>query len=366
MDTSVLPDTVNTIESPGSIPSTAVRTKLPITPLKKTRIPAPIMSKSMSAVPDSKGNLAPDNSKLPPPTPLRSISKARYELLSTSLDETTLNSQEDTASNFSLALTPRTITPRYPRHLATIPEGSVEQLADDERFNASIRSLEEIWRRADEDLVSKSVIRHTPRSVLRPLRRPQQVNSLNVSTVERHMGPIPSVERPRHYAINPTIQECIQSIILNSETLKNLELISLSDQMDRVRSLPKRPVKEKPKLEPNPDADRYKNPFGGRIVPVEREMAIFRTGRNHCNCCRVDGPLHRLNKKTNLTRKNGATVRVAKSHVVKRDKCRCDSETASIDIEGKSIFDTPPLCYLVYCSYIMLFFRILLFLFYGE
>lgn len=56
----------------------------------------------------------------------------------------------------------------------------------------------------------------------------------------------------------------------------------------------------KSKLEPNPDADKYKNEFGGRIEAVERKLALFRNARSSCICCRVSSALHRLQQRLYL------------------------------------------------------------------
>ena len=103
---------------------------------------------------------------------------------------------------------------------------------------------------------------------------------------------------PPRQEISPTIQRCLKAIEQASESLKNIEEDVLFSPLKR--NFTKSTEKTKPEIEPNPDADKYKNPFGGRILPVERKVALFRIPRSTCLCCRFVSVLHRLHQRVHL------------------------------------------------------------------
>uniref|UniRef100_A0AC34FGW0 Kinesin motor domain-containing protein n=1 Tax=Panagrolaimus sp. ES5 TaxID=591445 RepID=A0AC34FGW0_9BILA len=314
------------------------------TPLKKTKIPKPtLMSSSISVANTRDFKTTPDAKK-----------SCRTSTSGQSFDLSQSYHGSTNASNHSWQL---------PRFSLTAAQGSAEQLAEriltpKEECTQLLRRCKEDWRRP----MASPTTYFPERSVIMPIKR--HVPIPRILTPFSHDNDLPPQQE-----ISQTIQNCLSKIMKAGETLKNIENDIL---------MPQRPftkLKEKPKLERNPDADKYKNPFGGRIQPVERQLAIFRNARTQCICCRFESVLHRLQQRIHLRRRKPVTVRITKRYVVIRDRCHCLANNKDADLDSISttlpskpplFVNEPPFAYIIWLAALSCIIRVLLFIFYHE
>jgi hypothetical protein len=262
---------------------------------------------------------------------------------------------------------PWQLLPRF--SLTKSAQGSAEQLAEriltpKEECTQLLRRCKEDWRRSPIVSTSSASSYFPERSVIMPIKR--------------HF-PTPQILSPHEFDLPPpqeisqTIQNCLTKIMKAGETLKNIEDDVLLPTKQFVK------LKDKPKLERNPDADKYKNPFGGKIQPVERQLALFRNARSTCICCRFDSVLHRLHQRIHLRRHNRVTVRIIKRYVVIRDRCHCfsnkkdndldhlfSSSSPSLHSKEPLFINEPPFAYIIWLAALSCIIRVLLFIFYHE
>jgi hypothetical protein len=242
-------------------------------------------------------------------------------------------------------------------------QGSAEQLAEriltpKEECAQLLRRCHEDWRRP-----SPPVSTYFPeRSVIMPIKR-------HIPTPQILTPSYPyDNDLPPPQEISKTIQNCLTRIMKAGETLRNIEEDVVLSPLKK--DFPK--LEEKPKLERNPDADKYKNPFGGRIVPVERKMALFRNVRAICICCRCVSALHRLHQRIHLRRRKPVTVRITKRYVVIRDRCHCFSNKDKEDLDylpplKPSLFiNETPFSFVIWLAALSCIIRVLLFIFFHE
>uniref|UniRef100_A0A914Z7V5 Kinesin motor domain-containing protein n=1 Tax=Panagrolaimus superbus TaxID=310955 RepID=A0A914Z7V5_9BILA len=312
------------------------------TPMKKTKIPKlTSMSSSISEANTRAFNTQPDAKNI-----CRTLTSGGQSFnLSQSYHGST------NASNHQWQL------PRF----SLTTQGSAEQLAEriltpKEECSKLLRRCKEDWRRP----LASTTSYFPERSVIMPIKRHFPIPEI-LTSFSHDCDYLPPQQE-----ISQTIQNCLSKIMKAGETLKNIEDDIL---------LPPRPftkLKEKPKLERNPDADKYKNPFGGKIQPIERQLALFRNPRTHCICCRCERALHRLQQRIYRHRKP-VTVRITKRYVVIRDRCHCFANKDT-DLNGISTLNSkpslfvnePPFAYIIWLAALSCIIRVLLFIFYHE
>ena len=326
------------------------------TPLKKTKIPKPIslMSSSISEANTRDFKTPPDANISCRTSTSNSGGGGQSFDLSQSYHGNTNASRPWQLPRFSLT---------------SNTQGSAEQLA--ERILTPKEECAQLLRRCKEDrrrspIVSTTASSYFPeRSVIMPIKR--------------HV-PIPLIlspfsldcDLPPQQEVSQTIQNCLSKIMKAGETLKNIE----DDVLMPTKQF--KNLKDKPKLERNPDADKYKNPFGGRIQPVERQLRLFRNPRSTCICCRFVSVLHRLHQRIQFRRRNRVTVRITKRYVVIRDRCHCFSNKKDNDLDHlfsppspshskpPLFINEPPFDLIILFAALSCIIRVLLFIFYHE
>ena len=196
-------------------------------------------------------------------------------------------------------------------------QGSQEQLV--ERETSVLEESQKTLARIREKKPRETITTYPERAVTFPIHRPSRpvpnpLKNLN-SPMEISESLLFARELPTRNILTPDyeivaqassmddlppqmkiaqIDFCVNKIFQAGEELKNLDnqLIGKTD----TRESNKRNNAGN-SLERNPDLDRYKNSSGGKIIPVERRLALYRNPKGKCSCCRWESLLHRIHER---------------------------------------------------------------------
>ena len=199
-------------------------------------------------------------------------------------------------------------------------QGSQEQLV--ERETSVLEDSQKTLARIRERKPLETITTYPERAVTFPIHRPPRpalnplVKNLNSPTqvsesliLAREL-PIRNILTPDHEIVAQAssmddlppqmklahIDFCVNKIFQAGEELKNLDnqLVGKTETHD---SNATKENKTRNSLERNPDLDRYQNSFGGKIIPVERRLALYRNPKGKCSCCRWESLLHRIHER---------------------------------------------------------------------
>ncbi|KAI1732915.1 hypothetical protein Ddc_01817 [Ditylenchus destructor] len=74
------------------------------------------------------------------------------------------------------------------------------------------------------------------------------------------------------------------------------------------------------------ECDKYKNSFGGWIVPIEKKVRLYKNPLSKCWLCRFDSAvLRRIKRRLTLRAENSTKKLSAPNKLCRRDPCRCSA-----------------------------------------